>query len=165
MFISYPSGFRSPIGLANKGPIQPDPELVKFLDDLRAHRCHQESWATRDRFYTIARRLFGDFGAWLDLQEINPEISQTAYDMIADTIDFINKGRRSVMSTSRMAVIKTEVQMKTYYRNIATRRTTTLRARANFRLDDYIFYWANQPDGFADMLCIVSFIFGTDLRK
>lgn len=164
MWQNYPSGFRAPLWLAEKRETTADPELLAFMEKSKRHRHVITDWTTREQFYTIAKRLFGNFAEWLDAQEQNPDISETAYDMIRDTLHFIETGVRPLPVAVRISIITTEVTNGVYHNALVKRRTTTLRSSACIDLSRYMYLWVNQPGGFDDMLCTVNFIFGSELR-
>lgn len=164
MYQNYPTGFRSPLGLGKKYETSVDSELAEFLSKLNNNEYRIDSWSTRDKLFRITKRLFGNFAEWVIAQDKNDAISQNAYEMIADTISFINKGRRPVALSSRRAIITMEVADGVYRNEVAARRTTTLLDSIDFPAAEYLYRWVNQPDGFGDMLCTVRFIFGSELR-
>lgn len=161
----YPTGFRRPLGLDVKTETKVDTQLLEFNRKLAIHEYRIDAWPVRDELFRMVRRLFGNFGDWLMAQDKNTAISQTAYDLIGEVIDFIETGRRPVDLNSRIAIINMESADNIYGNVVADRRTTTLLSRLKFPPEEYLFRWVNQPDGVIDMLCTVNFIFGSELRS
>lgn len=164
MWQYYPTGFRSPLLLEDKKETAPDADLVEFMRKSKAHLHSISSWSTRRDFYEIAKRLYGDFGAWLDAQDSNPDISQTAYDMIYETLRYIETGRRPISLATRMAIINVEAENGVTSRTPTSAKMPSLRSTLKFNPSRYMYLWANQEDGFSDMLCVTNFIFGSQTR-
>lgn len=164
MYQKYPTGFRTELGLGTKSETQPDAELVRFMERLAKNEINVLSWKVRNEFFQIAKRLYGGFGQWIDAQQENPNISQTAYDMIADTLDFISGKARTISVQTRFAIMNTESANGAYNRSVEGRRSTPLRDHMRFPSNEFMYRWVNQPDGFSDMLCTTNLIFGKTLR-
>lgn len=161
LFQKYPSGFRVPIfGRERTEPVA-DLELLAILEAFKSGRHPKGQHSSRmDAIHRVAT-LFGNFQSWLDAQDRNPNISQAAYDLILDTLKFIETGKRSVSVETYKFLIGNETHGSAHYRNPhAENRTKRLCDSVKFPPEDFLFLWLQHPYGFTDMLATASFIFG-----
>lgn len=162
----YPTGFRTPLPEdRSKGDIIPDSEIVALYRALCTDRSLYDSFEYKDRVISCVKRLFGNFGEWLDAQDTNARISDQGYQLIKDTLEYINTGNRSVMIISRAAIIEQQYRDGVYEDNNVAGRKTRLRDSLRGLPSEVFFDWLQHRDGFEDMLCTCHFMFGTELRK
>jgi hypothetical protein len=156
-----PLGFRSPIGNGEKGVTEPDVQIVNLYQQYRTGRRSLLSFEYRDEIISCVRRLFGYLPEWLDAQDKNTRISEQSYELLKDTIAFLNTGVRPVALFSRLSIIGTEISMNTYQNPSASGRTTRLLDELKVDPVSFIHRWITvSPDGLYDMLCTTHFLFG-----
>lgn len=162
----YPSGARRILGEdEKKGDIEVDFEITELNHKLNLMRREYHSFEFRDSVIECVKRLFGDFGDWLDAQEDNAKLSEHAYEFIKETIEFINTGKRPVLIITRASILRQE--MKGGFQDdvkVATRKTR-LRDMLHVDPKNFVFAWSQHRGGFEDMLCTSVFLFGTDFRE
>lgn len=161
---SYPSGYRSPVWGTRLMTIAPDPQIVSLMSKYQAYLLGEDVWEFKATLIAETRRLFGDFSEWLEAQDDNVYISQTAYDLIVDTINFIKTGKRVISLSAYRGIIAMERKHGTYHSDNAERRVSSLKELLTFPTHDYIHMWLMHPNGMEDMLCTVHFIFGTEVQ-
>lgn len=162
----YPTGYRSPLSEdRSKGDILPDAELVELWGLIRRDPGLYDSFEYKDRVIQCVKRLFGDFGEWLDAQDANAKITNHGYELLKDTVGYINSGHRDVMIISRSAIIAQQYEGGIYEDQAVASRKTRLRDLLRVKPSEFIFQWLQHRDGFEDMLCTSVFLFGTELRK
>lgn len=161
---SYPTGYRSPVWGTRLMTIAPDVQIARLMKSYRSRLLDIDAWEFKATLVAETRRLFGNIKDWVEAQDQNVYISQTAYDLIAETINFIKTGKRCVSLRAHMGIIDMEREMGTFSNDNAERRITSLGDLLTFPVDDYIFMWIQHPNGLDDMLCTVHYIFGTDLQ-
>lgn len=160
----YPMGFRSPLSEGVKSQTDVDFEIVQLYKEFKTGKRHVDSFEFRKKVIQATRRLLGFFPEWLDAQDKNTKISESAYELLVDTIEFINTGNRPIALEVRMGIMATEQLMNTYENAAAAGRTTKLRDLLLIKPDEVIFTWINHRDGFFDMLCTIHSIFGLNPR-
>lgn len=164
-FQVYPMGFQTPLSEGVKSPTEPDAEIVRLWNDYRTGRALLMSHSFRRDVIRAVQRLYGYFPEWLDAQDKNTKISQSAYEMIEDTVCLINTGRRPIELSVRLSIIATEQQMNMYQNPCAVERTSKLRDSLQVPTNEVIFRWiTGSTDGFFDMLCTTHAIFGLTPR-
>lgn len=162
----YPTGYRTPLPEdRSKGDIIPDAELAELWQALCIDRGLFHSFDFKDRVITCVKRLFGDFGEWLDAQDANTKITDQGYQLIKDTLGYIATGHRDVMIISRSAIIAQQYAEGHYEDKNVANRKTRLRELLRGLPSEYLYDWLQHRDGFEDMLCTCIFMFGTELRK
>ena len=163
---TFPMGFQSPLSEGVKSQTEPDVEIVRLFNEYKTGTRSINSFDFRKEVIVAVKRLFGYLPEWLDSQDTNTKISQSAYDMLVDTIEMINTGRRDVPLAVRLSIIGTEQSTNTYLNPEAVGRTTKLRELLKIEPDEVIFRWITcDSDGFYDMLCTAHAIFGLTPRK
>lgn len=161
---SYPTGFRNPVFSVERMGIATDEEIKLLFAQYKSGLRSVDTWEFRADLIKVTRRLFGNFIDWCDAQDHNVYISKTAYDLIAETIEFIKGRRRPIALRSVLGIIAMEREDGTFGNVSAERRTDRLRDLVTFDHRDFISMWLNQPKGLDDMLCTVHYIFGTEVQ-
>lgn len=161
-FQYYPSGVRTPLMQGFKSETLVDEEWLQLKKLVNSHKVYIDSIDYRKLVVKHARRLFGNFREWLDAQDQNTRLSVNGYEYLVDTIEFLNKGFRTVSAGSRMALIASDFAHSNSTNPKAENRRTRLRDLLQINPDEFIYVWCNQPNGFSDMICTVDLLFGTD---
>lgn len=162
----YPTGYRTPLLPDQvKGDIVPDAELLTMWQLLSRDRAVYDSFEFKDQVLVRVKALFGNFAEWLDAQDANPKITSQAYELIKDTINYINTGRRDVMIISRTSLVAQQYSDGIFDDPKVTLRKTRLRELLQVPTSEVFYHWLKHRDGFEDMLCTSIFLFGTELRK
>jgi hypothetical protein len=164
-FQYYPTGFRVPLNQDTKRETAVDTVLLDILANYKKGNVSPFMFAFYDELVLTINRLIPDFIDFLDANDQNTKISQQAYEFLADTIAYINTGKRPVTINSRMSICASEVQSDTYENKFAAQRKTMLRNLLRVPAKDIVFAWLRHKDGVVDMLCTLQFIFATDFRK
>lgn len=165
-FQYYPTGYRTPLTNDQvKGDIVPDAELAAMWRALSRDRSIFDSFEFKDQLLTRVKTLFGDFADWLDAQDANPKLTDHAYELIKDTIGYINTGKRSIMVISRVALVTQQYEDGIFEDPKVALRKTRLRELLLVKPSEVFYHWLKHRDGFEDMLCTSNFLFGTELRK
>jgi len=156
----YPLGFRSPIRNGFRTETIPDPAWVTLYNDYKNGRISGDSMEFRLKVIAIARRLFGNFNEWLDAQDQNPKISEQAYELVKDTIQFLNMGRRPVDVSCRVGIIADQLANNRYSNPKAVERRTKLRDLLQIERSDVLFKWVQPQGGFSDLVQTLNVFFG-----
>ena len=156
-----PLGFRSPIGNGEKTATEPDAQIVNLYKQFKSGQRSLLSFEYRDEVISCVRRLFGYFPEWLDAQDRNTRISEQSYELLRDTIEYLNTGVRPVALFSRLGIMGTEISMNSYQNASAAGRTTRLLDELKVNPNEFIHRWVTvDSDGFYDMLCTAYILFG-----
>lgn len=161
-FQYYPTGFRIPLTSGFKSETLEDEAWCAHYAQLQKGIQSGDSIEFRKDTIRHARRLFGNFLDFLDAQDQNTRLCNNGYEYLKDTIEFLNTGRRTISAGSRLGLIATDIKEHRQNNPKAENRRTRLRSLLEINPDEFIFVWLNHPGGFADMLCTVNLLFGTD---
>lgn len=156
----YPLGFRSPIRDSFRTETIPDPAWTQLYADYKNGKVNGESIEFRMQVIAIARRLFGNFNEWLDAQDQNPKISEQAYELVVDTIRFLNVGRRPVDISCRIGIIADQIVNNRYSNPKAVERRTKLRDLLQVDRSEVLFRWVQPRGGFGDLVQTLNVFFG-----
>lgn len=159
-FQYYPLGFRSPVRDGFRTETIADPVWAQHYADFRNGKVSGDSMEFRLRTIEIARRLFGNFNDWLDAQDQNTKISDQAYELVRDTVIFINTGRRPISLSSRIGIIADQRQHGSYDNPRAAERRTKLRNELTCSRSDFLYRWVQPTGGFADLVQTLDLFFG-----
>lgn len=157
----YPTGFRSPIFSGSRTDPVVDREIAELFEIFTTGISPLPMVELRHRVIQATKRLFGNFSSWLDAQDQNTDISETAYDLIVNTIQYINTGRRNIALETHKAIIEQELRHQQYRNPRAEKRNAHLRDLLKVPHDEFIYHWLQHPTGFSDMLCTVYYLFGS----
>lgn len=161
-FQYFPSGVRIPLKQGFKSETLVDEELVALMKKLNDNRISGDCVEFRKDVIRHTRRLLGNLVDFLDAQDQNTRLCVNGYEYLKDTIEFLNKGYRSVHSSSRIGLVAADFTHNQQSNPKAENRRERLRDLLKISPEEYIFVWLKHPNGFADMLCTVNFLFGTD---
>lgn len=161
-FQYFPTGVRVPLRQGFKAEITTDEPLVTLLKSLAAGTVSGECPCFRKDVIRHTRRLMGNLVDFLDAQDQNTRLCVNGYEYLKDTIEFLNKGYRSVHSSSRIGLVAADYAHNQSTNPKAENRRERLRDLLQIAPEEFIFVWLGHPNGFADMLCTVNFLFGTD---
>ena len=156
----YPLGFRSPIRDGFRTETIPDPAWATLYAEFQSGTVNAESMEFRMRVIAMARRLFGNFNEWLDAQDQNPKISDQAYQLVQDTVTYLNLGRRPVDISCRSGIIADQIRNNRYSNPKAVERRTRLRDQLQVDRSDVLFRWVQPRDGFGDLVQSLNVFFG-----
>lgn len=159
-FQYYPLGFRSPTRDGFRTETIADPVWVQHYADFKNGKISGESMEFRLRTIEIARRLFGNFNDWLDAQDQNTKISDQAYDLLKDTIAYLNTGRRPISLSTRVGIMADQIAHGQYGNPKAVNRRDRLRDNLKISRGDFLFHWVQPKDGFADLVQTLDILFG-----
>ena len=162
----YPSGLRTIpmgahlIGTANlqvENVREGDPELVELLKLVQIERLEHISSDNKLALIDVARRLFGDFDAFVDYNCVtNPLIHGKDLDFLIDTVDFVNGGIRSLDISTWFNYLD---QLPKKPAAIPDNRRISLNRTGS----NYIAKWLRQPNGFQDLVATITIMFGIRL--
>lgn len=162
----YPTGCRTLLAdNQTKSDVMPDATLSALWRSLSNDRSLADTFEFKDQVIVQVKNLFGDFGVWLDEQDNNAKLTNHTYELLKDTIEYINTGRRSIMIISRVAIVKQQYLDGIYVDENVALRKTRLRELLLVKPSEFVQHWLKHRDGFDDMLCTSNFLFGTELRK
>jgi hypothetical protein len=161
-FQYFPTGVRIPLRQGFKAETTVDEAFVALMKTLNTGQVSGECPYFRKDVIRHARRLLGNLVDFLDAQDQNTRLSVNGYEYLKDTIEFLNKGYRSVHSSSRIGLVAADYVHNQSTNPKAENRRERLRDLLQIAPEEFIFIWLRHPNGFADMLCTVNFLFGTD---
>lgn len=161
----YPTGFRVPLDDSAKQEIACDAELQSLLVQYQNRKLPLTAFTSYDPLIVLAKKLIGNFVDFLDANDTNSKISEQGYLFLADCVEFINTGKRTVSINSRIAIMQNEFASGQYENPNAVRRRTMLRNQLAVPAVDFIFAWVRHRGGLTDMLCTLQFLFATDFRN
>lgn len=161
-FQYFPTGVRIPLRQGFKAETTVDETFVTLMKSLADAKVSGDDPHFRKDAIRHARRLMGNLVDFLDAQDQNTRLSVNGYEYLKDTIEFLNKGYRSVHSSSRIGLIAADFKSNQSTNPKAESRRERLRDLLQIPPEEFIFTWLKHPNGFADMLCTVNFLFGTD---
>lgn len=162
----YPSGLRTlPTGVKLSGSFnlnvenmrEGDAELVELLKVVQVSRLEHISSAHKLQLIDIAKRLFGDFDAFVNYNCVeNPLVHGKDLDFLIDTVEFVNGGIRSLDITTWFNYLD---QLPKKPAAIPDNRRISLNRTGS----NYIAKWLRQPNGFQDLVATITIMFGIRL--
>ena len=155
---NYPSGFRVPVMSEFRMDTAGDRDVKRFMETMTvAVGPRVNSWNFRRNVLVVASKLFGDFRAFLEAQEKNLALSPHQRALLADTVTFINCGKRPISLRTRAELISAEKGVG--YKTWPPSTPVTVNA-LRVPVEDYMYHWINHSEGFFDLLCTLDLIFG-----
>lgn len=159
---NYPSGFRTPVRSDVRNDTAADSEVESYIKAMEvATGTEVNSWVFRRNVLLTANRLFGDFRQFMESQQGNLALSPHQRALLADTIEFINCGKRPISLRTRLELIRAE--KGTGYKTWPATTIVTIN-HLRVPVEDYMYHWINHSEGFLDLLCTLDLIFG-DARE
>lgn len=167
--LTYPRGFQRYLSeddgnltnLSNQ-QVPGDRELETLYRLCVYRQANVDGWTYRERVLQTALRLFGNFSAWVLLQERNPYLYGTNYDFLQDTYQFIRTGQRNCSTFSWIEIMDEQPPAnpgrRAHLRNLDLGKL--LPDTAAGLTHEVLAKWCSQPDGFEDMLFSLHVLFG-----
>lgn len=157
---TFPSGIRNARALPHmrvENVRTGDPELVQLVEAIGIHRLENISSAHKLQFIDIAKRLFGDFDAFVNYNSVeNPLIHGKDLDFLIDTVEFVNGGVRTLDINTWFNYLDQTPKKPAPIPD--TRVISVSRTGSN-----YIAKWLRQPNGFQDLVSTLTIMFGIRL--
>lgn len=161
MLIVYPRLFTSRLPEGEGIQVSQGDESVEVLyKALLDSTTNTRSWPFYRAVLLNAMRLFGDFEDWLREQRLNSNIVGYNREFLADTLEFIQTGRRGMPVLTWYDLV-TEGGHGHHAQAISQQ---LLKARAGNKVTDasiqLIQKWVTQPNGLEDLLTTLHLLFG-----
>lgn len=157
-----PVGYRTPLYDQIRDVTVADELILEAYGQLATNRMvSTRDWNFHRKVINRVLDNFHDLQDWLRAQEHNPRMTRNMHEFLADTIQYINTGRRSMSIDSRVMLIQAERQndqnTKVYRPGPKERK---LHEMLNVPRGDYMWYWLQHHYGFIDMVTTANVIFG-----
>lgn len=134
-----------------------DPAVVALTKQLQLTRLSNLSSTDKLAFIDCAKRLFGDFDAFVKYNiENNNLVHGHDLEFLLDTVEFVNGGVRSLSIDTWMSLL--DQKPKKPNPSPAVPYVTL-----NYTGTNYIGKWLRQPNGMADLISTLIIMFGLKL--
>lgn len=157
-FVTYPRCYvrRAPEGIGS-GQVEGDSELMVLWDIYMTCKLDTTTWGFRKRVVNTAMRLFENFGSWVGDQNSSPNVVGYNADFLADTLNFIETGKRKLHPLQWLDIVNETAEIATVDDNHTV-------AGGNYKgltfTHDVLQKWMSWPLGFEDLMLSLYIFFG-----
>lgn len=159
----YPTGYRVLIKEGIRSEIDVDQELTDLVKMYRINPMITANWAFKHQVIQVVKRLFGRFDEFLLDQSGNRKLNQNAFDLLMDTVRFINCGQREVALDTRLTIMKMDADAGELAKRHTAPDNYQVKGALKVPVKDVYWHWMQHRGGFDDMFKTAMLIFCTDL--
>lgn len=158
-YTTYPSGFKAPVIGDAETSSDVNATVVALHKLLESKNPIVHNWSFISEVLDTAKLLIPNFNEFLAINKANPRISASAYDLLVETVNFINTGTRMISLYTHLNLLSNETYLgHKPSGHIESRKLPVVAAPARCALLE----WSRRPGGVEDILCTLNYIFGTN---
>lgn len=153
-YTKYPSGFKVVVSNEGVSVSEADVQVKSLYDAMGTVPSIINNFQFIAEVLSCAKRLIPSMSDFIKINALSPTVSRNGYDLLRDTIEYIETGRRPLSINTYTTMVVYELPNATY---------TDVRKPIGMTIPprQYLTRWARQPNGILDILCTLNFIFGT----
>lgn len=158
-YTTYPSGFKAPVIGEAETSTDVDATVVALHKLLESNNPIVQNWSFISEVLDAAKRLIPNFNEFLAINKANANISASAYDLLVETVNFINSGYRLVSLHTHLDLLNNEIRLGHKPNGQISNRKLPVAATP---VRCALLEWSRRKGGVEDILCTLNYIFGTN---